>query len=294
MIPYLNLQRHAGWQVRHCCAMNQSSSAAPLLIASNLSATLGGRMVVQSVSLTVCAGEVIALVGPNGAGKSTLLNLLAGDLLPTTGWITLDGQPLAALSARKQAQHRAVLRQQIGLGFAFTALEVALMGRHPHLRGRAEGPDDLALARDALARTEMLAHADRIVPTLSGGEQARVHLARVLTQQAPLLLLDEPTAALDLRHQHTALQLARTTADAGGAAIIVLHDLNLAALYADRIGLMHEGRLLALDAPWEVLRADELSAVYHVPIMVQRHPQLDAPLVLALPPSYQGDRHGAA
>jgi iron complex transport system ATP-binding protein len=282
-----------GCKVGRCYAMNQASFATPLLIATDLGATLSGCTVVQGIVLQVYAGEVIALVGPNGAGKSTLLSLLAGDLAPTTGTIALDGQPLSALSARQQAQRRAVLRQQIGLGFAFTALEVALMGRHPHLHGRAEGPGDLALARDALVQTEMLAHAERFVPTLSGGEQARVHLARVLAQQAPLLLLDEPTAALDLRHQHTALQLARATAAAGGAAIVVLHDLNLAALYADRIGLMHAGRLLALDVPWAVLRADNLQAVYQVPITVQRHPQYDAPLVLALPFEHRGAVHGA-
>jgi iron complex transport system ATP-binding protein len=274
--------------------MNQAASTLPLLVAADLSATLGGRTVVTGITLHVWAGEVIALVGPNGAGKSTLLSLLAGDLLPASGTIMLDGKPLTMLSAQQQAQRRAVLRQQVGLGFAFTALEVALMGRHPHLRGHAEGPRDVALARDALARTEMLVHAERIVPTLSGGEQARVQLARVLAQQAPLLLLDEPTAALDLRHQHTALRLARAVADEGGAAVVVLHDLNLAALYADRIGLMHAGRLLALDCPWAVLRADQLETVYQVPITVQRHPQCDAPLVLALPFSYSGATHEAA
>jgi iron complex transport system ATP-binding protein len=274
--------------------MDQTTSSLPLLIATDLSVTLSGRTVVAGVTFQVGVGEVIVLVGPNGAGKSTLLSLLAGDLAPVTGTIMLDGKLLAALSAQQQAQRRAVLRQQGGPGFAFTALEVALMGRHPHMGGRNEGPHDVALARNALAQTEMLAHAERLVPTLSGGEQARVQLARVLAQQAPLLLLDEPTAALDLRHQHTALQLARAVANTGGAAIVVLHDLNLAALYADRIGLMHAGRLLAFDTPWAVLRADQLSAVYDVPITVQRHPQVDAPLVLTLPFTHQRAVHDAA
>ncbi|NJO83257.1 MAG: ATP-binding cassette domain-containing protein [Blastochloris sp.] len=131
--------------------MNQTASTLPLLVAADLTATLGGRTVVAGVALQVYVGRMIALVGPNGAGKSTLFSLLAGDLAPTTGTVRLDDQPLATLSAHHQAQWRAVLRQQLGLGFAFTALEVALMGRHPHLRGRAEGSHDLALARDALA-----------------------------------------------------------------------------------------------------------------------------------------------
>ncbi|NJO82291.1 MAG: ATP-binding cassette domain-containing protein [Blastochloris sp.] len=189
--------------------MNQTSCAPSLVIATDLSATLGGRT------------EVLALVGPNGAGKNTLLSLLAGGLLPTTGTIMLDGQPLTMPSAQQQAQRRAVLRQQVGLGFAFTALEVALMGRHPHLHGRVEGPHDVALAYEKLAQTEMLVHAERFVPTLSGGEQARVQLTRVLAQQAPLLLLDEPTAALDLPHQHNAV--LSTGLEGGGVCERTLH-----------------------------------------------------------------------
>jgi ABC-type hemin transport system, ATPase component len=129
----------------------------------------------------------------------------------------------------------------------------------------------------------MAPFAERLFPTLSGGEQTRASLARVLAQQAPLVLLDEPTAALDLRHQHAALRLARALAASGGAAVIVLHDLNLAAGYADRIGILHEGRLVAIGAPWDVLRPELLSAVYGIPIVVHPHPHTGAPLLLTLP-----------
>lgn len=255
----------------------------PLLAAHDLSYQLAGRSLIHEVTFSVEAGEFLAVVGPNGAGKSTLLGLLAGDLTPTSGMVRLDGHPLGSLDAHGQALRRAVLRQQVSIAFPFTTLEVALMGRHPHLRGRAESAADDAIARDALARTEMLHFAERVFPTLSGGEQARASLARVLAQQAPLLLLDEPTAALDLRHQHVALQIAKVVSASGGAVVAVLHDLNLAALYADRIALLHQGRLLALGSPWSVLDASRLSAVYGVAVSVRRHPHYDAPLVLALP-----------
>jgi iron complex transport system ATP-binding protein len=270
--------------------------AAPLLEAHTLTYAVQGRTLLDAVSLTIEAGELLALVGPNGAGKSTLLALLAGDLHPDGGTILLDGAPLARLRPCEQSLRRAVLRQRSGVSLPFSAYEVALMGRSPHLRGRAEGPADHAITRDALARTELLPYAERIVPTLSGGEQARVSMARVLAQQAPLLLLDEPTAALDLRHQHRALQLARAVAANGGAALVVLHDLNLAALYADRIAVLHEGRLRACGEPWAALRPDLLSAVYGVAVTVLPHPHLDAPLVLTLPAQLpdQLQEHGDA
>lgn len=259
-----------------------------LLAAHDIGYCLNGRWLVQSVSLTLSAGEVVALAGPNGAGKSTLLSLLAGDLPLASGEIWLGGQPLSRMSALAQAQRRAVLRQQVAMTFPFTALEVALMGRAPHLRGQTESARDVAIAQEALAQTETAPFAARPLPTLSGGEQARVQMARVLAQTAPILLLDEPTAALDLRHQHRVLQLARRAADQGGAALIVLHDVNLAALYANRIGVMQQGRLRAIGAPWDVLRADLLSDVYGVPITVQPHPRTATPLVLSLPEDHTG------
>ncbi len=254
--------------------------SAPIIEACALGYHTDGRRLIDNVSLAVNRGEVVAIVGPNGAGKSTLLNLLAGDLRPTTGRVLLDGVPLERMRINDQALRRAVLRQRVSVTLPFTTFEVVLMGRTPHLRGKAEGPADMAIAQDALAQTEMSPFAQRLFPTLSGGEQTRASLARVLAQQAPLLLLDEPTAALDLRHQHAALRLARATARTGGAAIIVLHDLNLAAAYADRIGVLHQGRLVAVGAPWDVLRSELLSDIYGVAVTVHPHPHTGAPLLL--------------
>jgi len=254
-----------------------------LLEARALCYRVGSTSLVHEVSLVVDPGEVLVLVGPNGAGKSTLLRLVAGDLRPTSGEILLDGKLLAQQTTGEQALRRAVLRQHVGVSLPFTVFEIALMGRHPHLRGRPEGPADRLIAQEALGHTEMLPFAERVFPTLSGGEQARASLTRVLAQQTSLLLLDEPTAALDLRHQHAVLTLLRTMALRGATALAVLHDLNLAALYADRIGLLHQGRLLAIGTPWEVLRAPLLSEMYNVAVTIVPHPQADAPLVLVVP-----------
>ncbi len=255
----------------------------PLLEAHSLGYRAGSRTLIDDVSLSVGAGEVIAIVGPNGAGKSTLLSLFAGDLQPTTGCIVLNGVPLSRLSAADQAVQRAVLRQRVNVTLPFTTFEVVLMGRTPHLRGRPEGSADIAIAQEELVRTEMAPFAQQLFPTLSGGEQTRASVARVLAQRAPLLLLDEPTAALDLRHQHSVLRLARMTASGGGAAVVVLHDLNLAAAYADRIGVMHHGRLVAIGSAWDVLRSELLSEVYGITVAVLPNPHTGAPFLLTLP-----------
>jgi iron complex transport system ATP-binding protein len=235
---------------------------------------------VDGVSLDLARGEVLALVGPNGAGKSTLLKLLAGDLSPSGGEVTLEGRPLARFGAKELALKRALLPQQTILQFAFTARAVVAMGRHPHLGMAGESPEDDAVVEAALARTETVPLAERVYPSLSGGEQARVSLARVLAQETPVLLLDEPTAALDLRHQQSVLRIARDLAREGTAVLAVLHDLNLAATYADRIALLDEGKLVADGTPWDVLTEERLSAVFRHPIGVVRHPRRDCPLVL--------------
>lgn len=255
---------------------------APILEARAVSYAVNGKTLIAEVSLTLQPGEVLAIVGPNGAGKTTLLNVLTGDLRPDQGEVLLDGVALGQISNREQARRRAVMRQRFSISFPFTAMEVVLMGRNPHLRQR-ERDDDVAIARQALACTEALPFEMRTFPTLSGGEQTLVTLARVLTQTAPILLLDEPTAALDLRHQHTILRLARAVAAVGGSVLAILHDLNLAAVYADRIGLLSNGHLVALGTPWDVLDARHLTEVYQVQVVVQAHPTLATPLVLVVP-----------
>lgn len=226
-----------------------------------------GRRVLDGVTLEVRPGEVLALVGPNGAGKSTLLAVLSGELRPDSGSVTLDGRPLADFAPRELARRRAMLTQDNALSFPFRVREVLEMGRSPWIRTPQQDDDGRALA-EAAARADVQHLLDRRFTELSGGERARVSLARVLAQDAGIVLLDEPTAALDLRHQEEVLAVARHLASAGRAVVVVLHDLSLAGAVADRVGLLDGGRLVALGSPREVLTASALSAVYDVDVEV--------------------------
>ncbi|MGI5350492.1 heme ABC transporter ATP-binding protein [Streptomyces sp. CA-250714] len=251
----------------------------PVAEACGVAVRLGGRRVLDGIDLPLAAGEVLALVGPNGAGKSTLLAALAGDLPPEAGTVRLCGRPVGDWTPRELAVRRAVLPQAATLAFPFTVAEVVHMGRTPWADTPREDEDDAAVA-EAMADAEITAFADRPFSALSGGERARVALARVLAQRTPLLLLDEPTAALDLRHQELVLALCRARAAAGDAVAVVLHDLNLAAAYADRVALLDAGQLTALGPPAHVLTADALTTVYRHPVEVHPHPATGAPLVL--------------
>jgi iron complex transport system ATP-binding protein len=245
---------------------------------------VGSRVLVQTVSLELRPGEILALVGPNGAGKSTLLRLLAGDLQPSEGAILLDGAPLRRVGARALALRRAVLPQQTVLQFAFSAREVVLMGRSPHLSfAGSERGHDHDVVDWAMAETDTVDLAARSYPTLSGGEQQRVSLARVLAQEAPILLLDEPTASLDIHHQELVMETARSMAVAGAAVLAVLHDLNLAAATADRVAVLQQGRLAAVGPPHEVCTEALLSEVFEHPMTVLQHPVRDCPLIVPLP-----------
>ncbi|MFF7605465.1 heme ABC transporter ATP-binding protein [Streptomyces parvulus] len=240
---------------------------------------LGGRPVLDGVGVRVRAGEVLALVGPNGAGKSTLLGVLAADVPPAEGVVRVHGRPAGEWSAPELALRRAVLPQSASLSFPFPVAEVVRMGRAPWAGGEREAEDDAAVA-EAMARTEVAGFAGRPFSALSGGERARVALARVLAQRAPLLLLDEPTAALDLRHQELVLRLCRERARAGDAVVVVLHDLALAAAYADRVAVLRAGRIAAEGPPAEVFAEDLLSEVYDQPVEVLPHPRTGALLVV--------------
>jgi iron complex transport system ATP-binding protein len=247
-----------------------------VLTVDRVSLVIRTKTLLDDISLTVESGEVLVLVGPNGAGKSSLLRVMAGDLVPTSGAARLDGKPIDRIHPRELALRRAVLPQQTVLQFAFTAREVVEMGR-----GERKIDDD-AIITESLTRTDMLHLAGRTFPSLSGGEQARVTLSRVLAQETPILLLDEPTASLDLHHQQLVMDVARELAASGASVVTILHDLNLAAAYADRIGLLKEGRLVALGKPWETFRADILSDVFSCEIAVARHPTRDCPLVIPM------------
>jgi iron complex transport system ATP-binding protein len=225
----------------------------------------GGTTLLHGVDLDVTAGEVVVLVGPNGAGKSTLLATIAGDVAPAAGTITLAGHDVTTQDARALASLRAMLRQRSSLTAAFTVLEVVRLGQ---LRA------DDAIALAALRDVAMERRAHRSYPTLSGGEQQRVQLARVLAQldacPTAALLLDEPTAALDLRHQQLVVACSRRAARAGHPVVVVMHDLALAARCADRIVLLADGRVLATGAPADVLTSALVSRAFDAEIAVER------------------------
>jgi iron complex transport system ATP-binding protein len=242
----------------------------------------GPRVVLRGVTLTLCAGEVLALIGPNGAGKSTLIRAASGLLAPAQGRVLVNGQDLRPWPPEIRARHIAVAPQAVRLPEAFTAFETVLMGRTPYLGwlGR-EGERDRAAARLAMERTCTAELAARRMDELSGGEQQRVLIARALAQAAPILLMDEPTAHLDLKHQSGVLNLVRDLAKQAGLAVLMaLHDLNLAAQFADRVALLAGGGLQSLGAPAEVLTSAQLSAAYGVPVQVVAHPVYGSPLVL--------------
>jgi iron complex transport system ATP-binding protein len=229
------------------------------------------RWLLRDVDLELRAGSVLAVIGPNGAGKSTLLSLLAGDLAATTGSVrvldmAVDGSNLVALARR-----RAVLPQHSELSFPFLVGDVVEMGRAPWVGTDQEDSDERAIAH-AVEATELDTLLHRRFPTLSGGEQARAAFARTLAQTSWVLLLDEPTAALDLHRQEQLMRLAVSAAEQGCAVLIVLHDIGLAAGYADEIAVLDDGRLVARGAPSEVLTEELLARVYQLPVDVFPHP----------------------
>jgi len=247
----------------------------------SLSVSYGARRVLHEVSLDVRNGEVLALIGPNGAGKSTLIRAVSG-VIPYSGHVRTNGDDFASLSTIQRARYIATVPQAVSLPPAYSVWETVLFGRTPHLGflGQPSQKDE-EIARQALARVSALPFAERRVGELSGGEQQRILLARALCQSTPILLLDEPTAHLDLQYQVGLLELVQELAHKDDLAVLVaLHDLNLAAHYADRIALMVAGNIKALGKPKEVLQADLIQEAYCLPVKVVRHPFLDLPLVL--------------
>jgi iron complex transport system ATP-binding protein len=249
-----------------------------VLSAHGIAVSLGGNPILRAVDLEVRAGEVVALVGPNGAGKSTLLAALSGDI-PAGGEILIDGAPLGSWSGRELAVRRGVMSQRIEVTFPFSAVDVVRMGRAPWAGTPAEDWDDYVVA-EAMAECDVLRLAPRIFNTLSGGERARTGFARVLAQEPALLMLDEPTAALDIKHQESLMRLTRDRAARGDAVIVVMHDLALAAAYADQIAVMSGGRIAAAGAPSQVLTSELLSQVYEHPIEVWTHPRTGEVVIL--------------
>ncbi len=239
---------------------------------------VGGADILRDVTMDVAFGRVLALVGPNGAGKSSLLGVMAGDVRPSSGEVLVDGRPVGDVRPPELARMRSVLLQENRVAFAFTAHEVVAMGRAPW-RGADGASDDDAIA-EAMAAADVAHLAERTYVSLSGGEKARVSLARVLAQETPVVLLDEPTAALDLRHQEDVLRAARRLAGIGRAVVIVLHDLSLAAAYADDVAMIAGGTLAAVGAPAAVLTADRIESVYATGVRIIDDPDTGRPIVL--------------
>jgi iron complex transport system ATP-binding protein len=234
-----------------------------------------GRRVLESASLTVKPRAILGLLGPNGSGKTTLLRLLSGTLVPDAGQVMLDGVPLSSLSRRGLARRVAVVPQETYSAFDFTVLDIVLMGRYPHLGAfELEGADDLAIARDALAATGTAAFEARRFATLSGGEKQRVVVASALAQASDVLLLDEPTASLDLGFQfEIAALLARLNRERGVTMVVSTHDLNLAASLCTELALIKDGRILTQGPVDAVLTASNVRTLYSVDADVQFHPR---------------------
>lgn len=251
----------------------------PAFSAVGVSYTVGSTHILRDVSLDIPYGRVLALVGPNGAGKSTLLGALTGDVTPTAGQVLLDGQPLSHWQPRDLARTRAVLLQANAVAFSFTARQVIEMGRAPWISTPQSDRDEEVIAA-AITRTDVAHLQERSYPTMSGGERARVSLARVLAQETRIVLLDEPTAALDLRHQEDVLTIARELAREGRAVVVVLHDLSLAAAYSDDIAVMHGGKIVAHGTPHEVLTEELVERVYDTPVRVMTDPDTGSPIVM--------------
>ncbi len=256
-----------------------------LLSLGSVTAGYGPRPVVRDVTLSVGGGEVVGLVGPNGSGKTTLIRVASRALRPVAGQVAVAGRDPYRLAGREAARLVAVVPQDLLPAFSFTALEMVLMGRAPYLgRWGGGGPRDWARVREAMAATGVQHLADRPVEELSGGERRRVVLAQALAQDAPVLLLDEPTTHLDIRHVLDLLSIVRGLAERDGKAVLaILHDLNLAAATCDRLVLLHRGEVVAEGRPEKVVTRDLLREVYEVEVEVESSGATGRPAVILGP-----------
>lgn len=263
-----------------------------MLDATHISYQIGRKHLLNNVSLTVEPGQLVAVVGANGAGKSTLLKLLSRELLPSQGHVSLNGVPLNHYSAINLARRRAVLAQQNPLAFNFRVHELVMMGRYPHFTGQPT-PNDIAIVDHVHELTGISHLADRAVPTLSGGEQQRVHLAKILAQLMTVpkpgegeeeptryLLLDEPTAGLDVYYQYSLLDMARALTRQRYGVVVILHDLNLVLEYADKVLLLKDGKSVAFGNPVDVLTPDAVLNAFQLPVSLIQQPGLAHPFLV--------------
>lgn len=256
-----------------------------VISAKNLNLNLGGKQLLEDLCLDIYAGQVTALLGPNGAGKSSLLKILSGEIKGQNKAETIYyfEKEQDSFSKEKLASHLAVLPQSSSLSFAFSVSQVVELGLMPLSVCASEG---LKIIKNKIEEVGLTHLYDRLYPSLSGGEKQRVHLARVLTQLSQakdqaILMLDEPTSALDLAHQHNTLLTAQLMAAKGAAVIVVLHDLNLAAQYADRILLLNKGKIQVDGTPWQALTSEIIEDLYGYKSLVGKHPIKDHPVIYA-------------
>jgi len=241
-----------------------------------------GANVIDGVSFRVEDGEFVGVVGPNGSGKTTLLKLLTKVLRPDSGSISIKGKEMARISSRELARMIAVVPQESNVLFPFTVREIVLMGRYPHMGALSfERREDMEIAEEMMRTTDVARFAERLISEVSGGEKQRVIIARALAQEPAAMLLDEPTAFLDIKHQIDVHELLKSLNEKRGMTILCIsHDLNLAARYCKRLILLDRGRIAADGTPTEVLTPENISRVFGVNAVVQRHPSSGAPVVL--------------
>lgn len=253
-----------------------------MIHAEDISFSFGDTPVLESVSLTVAKGELVGLIGPNGAGKTTFLRLISGVLTPSQGTVTLDGDLLESLSTHEVGKRLAVVPQQTELSFDFSIRDVITMGRHPY-QGRLERLQsaDRTMVDQAMEQTETAYLADRPFSAISGGERKRVLIARAIAQDTPALLVDEPTASLDINHQVSVFELLRSLVSQDKAILAAVHDLNLAARYCDRLVLLADGQIQASGTAESVLQSDRLRQAYGIDTSIEENPVTETPMVVA-------------
>lgn len=258
----------------------------PALVFRRVSFGYGQAPVLVELDLEIAEGTIVGVLGPNGTGKTTFVRLASAALRPASGAIALFGDPLERLPARSRARRVAVVPQETHPVFDFTVREIVSMGRAPHLGAFGiESPSDRLVTRDAMERCDVAELSARSFRALSGGERQRVLLARALAQEARLLLLDEPTAFLDLKHRLAVYDLLmRLHDDRGLTVVVVSHDINLAARYCDRLVLLRRGKVAADGTPSEVLRPEPIRSVYEVDVDVRTDPSSGRPFVIPLSP----------
>jgi iron complex transport system ATP-binding protein len=249
----------------------------------DLSYTVGKKQILNGINFSIEPGKMLAVIGANGAGKSTLLKLLCREIYPTEGQIKFNKKDISSYTVKQQAKLRGVLTQHNTVSVMFTAKELVLMGRYPHFEN-VPTANDLDIIKKAMAETGTTHLADRDYNTLSGGEQQRVHLARVIAQiydqPNAFLFLDEPTNGLDLLYQQQILQLARSMADRGYTVISILHDINFASQYADKILILKNGQTVAQGAPIEVVNCENIHEAFSIKVKMMDCEGFKCPLVI--------------